>query len=69
MRMYDMQTIAVIYVRSEAAAKRVSESMIQYIEGKLLLKVNREKTKVSRPNESTLLGFTFVKPNQDGKSG
>jgi RNA-directed DNA polymerase len=50
-----------IYVKSEAAAKRVAESMINYIEKKLLLKVNREKTKVSRPNESTLLGFTFLR--------
>ena len=50
-----------IYVKSEAAAKRVAESIIQYIEGTLLLKVNREKTKVSKPNESTLLGFTFLK--------
>jgi len=50
-----------IYVKSEAAAKRVAASIINYIEGKLLLKVNREKTKVSRPNESTLLGFTFLK--------
>ncbi len=48
-----------IYVKSEAAAKRVAESIISYIEGKLLLKVNREKTKISQPNESTLLGFTF----------
>ena len=50
-----------IYVRSETAAKRVAESIIGYIESKLLLKVNREKTKVSQPNESTLLGFTFLK--------
>lgn len=50
-----------IYVKSEAAAKRVAESIIKYIEGKLLLKVNRDKTKISRPNESTLLGFTFLK--------
>lgn len=50
-----------IYVKSEAAAKRVAESITGYIEGKLLLKVNREKTKVIRPNESTLLGFTFLK--------
>jgi RNA-directed DNA polymerase len=48
-----------IYVRSEASAKRVAESVIKYIEGKLLLKVNRAKTKISRPNESTLLGFSF----------
>jgi RNA-directed DNA polymerase len=50
-----------IYVRSEASAKRVAESLIKYIEGKLLLKVNREKTKISRPNESTLLGFSFFR--------
>jgi RNA-directed DNA polymerase len=50
-----------IYVKSEAAAKRVAESIIKYIEEKLLLKVNRAKTKISRPNESTLLGFTFLK--------
>lgn len=48
-----------IYVKSEASAKRVAESVIKYIEGKLLLKVNRTKTKISRPNESTLLGFSF----------
>lgn len=52
-----------IYVRSEASAKRVAESIIKYIEGKLLLKVNREKTKISRPWESTLLGFSFFRQN------
>ena len=43
-----------IYVKSEAAAKRVAESIIKYIEEKLLLKVNRDKTKISRPNERPL---------------
>lgn len=52
-----------IYVRSETSAKRVAESIIKYIEGKLLLKVNRTKTKISRPNESTLLGFSFFRQN------
>ena len=52
-----------IYVRSEASAKRVAESVIKYIEGKLLLKVNREKTKISRPWESGLLGFSFFRQN------
>ncbi len=50
-----------IYVQSEASAKRVAESIIKYIEEKLLLKVNREKTKISRPTESTLLGFSFYR--------
>ena len=50
-----------IYVKSEASASRVAESIIKYIENKLLLKVNRAKTKVSRPWQSTLLGFSFYK--------
>ena len=40
-----------IYLKSEASAKRVAESIINYIEEKLLLKVNREKTKISRPRK------------------
>lgn len=50
-----------IYVKSEKSAKRVAESIIKYIESKLLLKVNREKTRISRPQESYLLGFSFYK--------
>jgi RNA-directed DNA polymerase len=48
-----------IYVKSEKSAKRVTESIIKFIEFDLLLKVNREKTKISRPHESYLLGFSF----------
>ena len=50
-----------IYVRSEKSAKRVAESITNYIEKKLRLKVNREKTRVSRPSESQLLGFSFTR--------
>lgn len=50
-----------IYVRSEKSACRVLESITEYIERKLKLKVNREKTKISRPNQSTLLGFSFYR--------
>jgi RNA-directed DNA polymerase len=48
-----------IYVRSEKAAQRVRSSITKYIEEQLLLKVNATKTKISRPNQSTLLGFSF----------
>ena len=48
-----------LYVQSEVAGKRVMNSLTKLIEGKLLLKVNRGKTKVSRPEESMLLGFSF----------
>jgi RNA-directed DNA polymerase len=53
-----------IYVRSGKTAKRVAESIIRYIEKKLLLKVNREKTRVSRPSESQLLGFSFYRAKE-----
>ena len=50
-----------IYVKSEKSAHRVLESITDYIEGKLKLKVNKEKTKISRPSQSTLLGFSFYR--------
>ena len=50
-----------IYVRSEKAASRTNASITNYIETKLKLKVNKEKTKVSRPTESSLLGFSFYR--------
>jgi group II intron reverse transcriptase/maturase len=48
-----------IYVSSEKSANRVKTGITKYIEGKLRLKVNREKTKVSKPGGSMLLGFSF----------
>jgi RNA-directed DNA polymerase len=54
-----------IYVKSEKSARRVLASITRYIEKDLKLKVNREKSKVSRPTESTLLGFSFY--NNRGK--
>lgn len=50
-----------IYVKSEKSAHRVQESIITYLERELKLPVNREKTQVSRPNQSTLLGFSFYR--------
>lgn len=54
-----------IYVRSEKSAQRVLASITRYIEKDLKLKVNKGKSKVSRPSESTLLGFSFY--NSKGK--
>ena len=48
-----------IYVKSEKSAQRTLESIVKYIESELMLKVNREKTKISRPQQSQLLGFSF----------
>jgi len=52
-----------IYVRSEKSAHRVLTSITKYIEQKLKLKVNKDKTKVSRPTASTLLRI-FIFPQQ-----
>ena len=50
-----------VYTSSKKSAHRVMASITGYIESILKLKVNREKSKVSRPTQSTLLGFSFFK--------
>lgn len=48
-----------LYVGSEKAAQRVMTSVTEYIEKQLKLRVNRDKTQVSRGGQSSLLGFSF----------
>jgi RNA-directed DNA polymerase len=48
-----------IYVKSKRAGERVMASISAYIEKELKLKVNMEKSSVTRPWHSKLLGFTF----------
>jgi len=50
-----------VYVKSEAAGKRVMESVEKFLTKRLRLKVNREKSAVSRPWERTFLGYSFTK--------
>lgn len=49
----------IIVVQSEKAANRVMESVTKFIEKKLGLKVNIEKSKVARPNQIKYLGYGF----------
>ncbi|WP_127595811.1 group II intron reverse transcriptase/maturase [Paenibacillus lautus] len=49
-----------IFVGSKRAGERVKESISRYVEGKLKLKVNREKSAVDRPWKRKLLGFSFL---------
>ena len=49
----------IIVVKSEKAANRVMESITKFIEKKLGLKVNAEKSKVARPNQIKYLGYGF----------
>ena len=46
-----------IFVRSERAGRRVMDSTRRFIEGRMRLVVNEEKSKVTRPEASHFLGF------------
>lgn len=50
-----------IYVKSKRSAERVMDSITRYIEGKLKLKVNKEKSAVDRPWNLKFLGFSFYR--------
>jgi RNA-directed DNA polymerase len=49
-----------IYVRTEAAGQRVMESVTGYLEEKLRLRVNREKSAVARVEERKFLGHRLL---------
>ena len=51
----------IILVKSEKAANRVLVSITKFIEKKLGLKVNTEKSKVTRPTQTKYLGYSFWK--------
>lgn len=58
----------VITVGSEAAAKRVMHSVSRFIEKRLGLKVNMEKTKIVRPTKLKYLGCGFWKSPKGWRS-
>ena len=55
----------VIFCGSKASAKQTLEHIVPYIEGKLFLRVNREKTVVAYANKIKFLGYGFYK-GRDG---
>ncbi|WP_371367942.1 hypothetical protein SRRS_16860 [Sporomusa rhizae] len=50
-----------IYVKTPRASKRVMESSIRYLEGKLKLTVNRKKSRAGSPLREKFLGFSLHK--------
>ena len=48
-----------IYVKSERAGHRVTASIVRFIEGRLRLKVNAEKSAVAKPEQRHFVGFTL----------
>jgi RNA-directed DNA polymerase len=55
-----------IYVRSESAGRRVFESVTRFLERRMRLVVNRDKSAVSRPRGRHILGFQ-IRPNMQKK--
>ena len=55
----------VILLRSHIAARRVMKSVVSFIERRMKLKVNAEKTKVVPPNGLTYLGYSFYKNKEE----
>ncbi|MDY4849080.1 MAG: group II intron reverse transcriptase/maturase [Bacilli bacterium] len=51
----------VIFVKTEFSAERVMRNIVTFIETKLKLKVNAEKTHITRPTKLKYLGFSFTK--------
>lgn len=49
-----------IYVRSQAAGERVLTSITQFLEGKLRLRVNRDKSAVATVSERKFLGYRLL---------
>lgn len=49
----------VIFTKSKKSAERVMENITRFIETKLRLKVNKDKSKVDRPWRIQYLGFSF----------
>ena len=49
-----------IFTRSKYASRRVKDSVIRFLEGRMKLKVNMEKTEARRAVGSSFLGFTFI---------
>src|SRR5208337_2741756 len=56
-----------IYVRSERAGKRVMASITRFIEKRLRLKVNRDKSAVAKPEGRHFLGFRLRRVPIDGR--
>lgn len=48
-----------VYVKSRRAAERVQDSLTKFIEGKLKLKVNKEKSRIRKPQQLNLLGYSM----------
>jgi len=57
----------VIFCKSRRSAERTMKSIIPYIEGKLFLKVNRDKSQVAQVRDIKFLGYSFYITKGEGR--
>jgi RNA-directed DNA polymerase len=53
-----------VYVKSEAAGERVMESLERFLQKRLRLKVNRNKSAVARPWQRKFLGYSMTRQRE-----
>ena len=58
-----------ILCRSKRSASRVMESITKFVEGKLMLKVNKEKSVVSHVSKIKFLGYSFYNYRGESRLG
>ena len=58
-----------IYVRSNKSAKGVGNSIYRFLQDKLHLPINRQKSGIRRPSSFTSLGYGFVSSYKKGSHG
>ncbi len=57
----------VILCKSKRSANRTLRNILPYIEGKLFLKVNKEKTSVAHISKNKFLGYSFYRKKGEGR--
>jgi RNA-directed DNA polymerase len=55
-----------VYVASERTGRRVMASLERFIEGRLRLRINQDKSAVARPEDRHFLGFCLRRDPRDG---
>lgn len=58
-----------IYTKSQATARKVGNSIFKFLEKKLNLPINREKSGIRKPVQFEILGYTFVPTYIKGERG
>jgi hypothetical protein len=58
-----------IYAKTPYLAQRAAKSISLFIEGKLKLIINREKSGIRKPKEFEILGYKFVADHQKKQKG